>query len=326
MHPDPAALDLAAGVLTRGGLVAFATETVYGLGAIATQPAAVERIFAAKERPAKNPLIVHVSGIPEARGCTTEWPPDAQRLAEHFWPGPLTLVLRRHAVIPDIVTAGLQTVALRAPRGAVARGLIERVGQPIAAPSANRSNRISATRAEHVLADLENQIDLVIDSGPTTVGLESTVLDLSGPSPQILRPGPITRAELEAALAGRALLDQAPGAHAALPMSPGQMPVHYAPRTPAYYVTSVDEFEGLNQSEALALIVIGKHSAAGASVGLADYVLDTPESAAKSLYDVFHRCDALARGAILVVLPPDAPEWQAVRDRLMRACRPLCER
>ncbi len=177
-----------------------------------------------------------------------------------------------------------------------------------------------------MLADLENRIDLVIDSGPTTVGLESTVLDLTGLSPRILRPGPITRAELEAALAGRAVLDQATGAHAALPMSPGQMPVHYAPRTPAYYVASVDELEGVNQSEALALIVIGKHSGAGALTGSAEYVLDTPESAAKSLYDVLHRCDALARRAIVVVLPADAPEWQAVRDRLMRACRPLCER
>jgi L-threonylcarbamoyladenylate synthase len=326
MHPDPVALDLAAQVLTGGGLVAFATETVYGLGAIATRPAAVARIFAVKGRPAVNPLIVHVAGIPEARVCTTDWPADAQRLAERFWPGPLTLVLPRHALIPDVVTAGLPTVALRSPRGAVARGLIERVGQPIAAPSANASNRISATRAEHVLADLGNQIEFVLDSGPTTVGLESTVLDLTGLSPRILRPGPITRAELEQALAGRAVLDQAPREHAALPMSPGQMPVHYAPRTPAYHARSLDELGGLANPEALALIVIGEHSSTGVLAGSADFVLDTPESATKALYDVLHRCDALARAAIVVVLPPDLPEWRAVRDRLMRACRPLSER
>jgi L-threonylcarbamoyladenylate synthase len=325
-HPDPAALDLAAQVMIGGGLVAFATETVYGLGAIATQPDAVARIFAAKGRPSRNPLIVHIDGIPEARACTADWPAEAQRLGERFWPGPLTLVLPRRAIIPDIVTAGRDTVALRSPRGAVARGLIERVRQPVAAPSANRSNRISATRAEHVLADLENQIDLVIDSGPTTVGLESTVLDLTSPSPRILRPGPITRAQLEEALAGRAVLDQAPGDHAALPMSPGQLPVHYAPRTPAYHVSSLEELAGLGDPDSFAMIVMGKHSSASSLPRSAQFVLETPESATKALYDVLHRCDALARDAIIVVLPPDTPEWRAVRDRLLRACRPLSKR
>ena len=198
--PDPALLDLAAQVLLSGGLAAFATETVYGLGAIATQPAAVARIFAVKGRPAFNPLIVHVADIEQARQCAREWPEQAQRLAAQFWPGPLTLVLRRTAVIPDLVTAGKDTVALRAPAGAVARGLIERVRQPVAAPSANRSNAISPTRAEHVLADLDGQIDVVIDSGPTTLGLESTVLDLTGEFPRLLRPGPISRSDLELAL------------------------------------------------------------------------------------------------------------------------------
>jgi L-threonylcarbamoyladenylate synthase len=324
--PDSAALELAARLVNGGGLVAFATETVYGLGAIATQPAAVARIFAAKGRPAVNPLIVHIAGIPEARACTSDWPEDAQRLAERFWPGPLSLVLGRHSSIPDVVTAGQRTVALRAPRGAVARGLIDRVGGPVAAPSANASNRISPTRADHVLADLEGRIDLVIDSGPTTVGLESTVLDLTGVTPRILRPGPVSRAELEQALAGRTVLDHIPGELVARPSSPGQMPVHYAPRTPAYHVGSLAELMGFYDPEATALIVIGEHAGADTLPVSARFVLETPESASRALYDVLHRCDALARAAIIVILPADAPQWRAVRDRLMRACRPLSER
>ncbi len=323
--PDPTALDLAAQVLGDGGLVAFATETVYGLGAIATHSAAVARIFAVKGRPAINPLIVHVAGIAEARACTANWPDDAQRLAARFWPGPLTLVLGRNPIIPDAVTAGSQTVALRAPEGAVARGLIERVGRPIAAPSANRSNRISPTRAEHVLADLNGEIDLVIDSGPTAVGLESTVLDLTG-LPRILRPGPISKLELEQALSGRPILELATSERVDLPLSPGQMAIHYAPRTPAYHVGSPAEIAGLAPSKDFALVLIGEHPDTGTPAASIQFVLESPESASKALYDVLHRCDALARTAIIVVLPPDEPRWRAVRDRLLRACRPLSER
>ena len=195
--PDPTALDMAAAVLKQGGLVAFATETVYGLGAIATDPVAVARIFAAKERPAINPVIVHVASAGGAADCVAHWPPAAQRLAAQFWPGALTLVLPRSGIIPDQVTAGHHTVAVRAPAGKVARGLIARTGQPIAAPSANRANRISPTRADHVQADLDGRVDLIIDSGPTALGLESTVLDLTTTSPRLLRPGPISIKELE---------------------------------------------------------------------------------------------------------------------------------
>ena len=184
-QPDPTALDTAAKILRRGGMVAFATETVYGLGAMATDPQAVSRIFAAKQRlTAINPVIVHVAGVAQARECVALWPATAQSLAARFWPGPLTLVLNRSAIIPDQVTAGHDTVGVRAPAGKVARGLIERAGQPIAAPSANRANRISPTRAEHVLADLDGRIDLIIDSGPTALGLESTVLDLTTAAPR----------------------------------------------------------------------------------------------------------------------------------------------
>jgi L-threonylcarbamoyladenylate synthase len=269
---------------------------------------------------------VHVRDISQARQCAGEWPEEAQRLAARFWPGPLTLVVPRAAIIPDLVTAGKDTVALRVPSGAVARNLIERVGQPVAAPSANRSNRISPTRAEHVWADFEGQIDLLIDSGPTTLGLESTVLDLTGEIPRLLRPGPISRSELVQALGGARVLDQAPGESPALPNSPGQMPVHYAPRTPAFYVGSRQELAKLALPEDASLIVIGEQAGAIALTLANQYVLESPESASRALYDVLHRCDALVTAAIVVVLPPDEPEWQAVRDRLMRACRPLSER
>ena len=201
-HPSPDAWDEAAHVLSQGGLVAFATETVYGLGAVATNESAVARIFEAKGRPSVNPLIVHVDGIGQARQCTATWSETAQLLAEHFWPGPLTMVLPRSALIPHIVTAGRETVGLRVPATTIAHGLIERVGQPLAAPSANRSNRVSPTCGEHVLADLDGRIDLILDSGPTTVGLESTVLDLTRSPLRILRPGPIGPRELEQCLGG----------------------------------------------------------------------------------------------------------------------------
>jgi L-threonylcarbamoyladenylate synthase len=320
--PDPAALELAAQIMMSGGLVAFATETVYGLGAVVSQPKAIARIFAAKGRPAINPLIVHVTGITQARECARNWPERAERLASRFWPGPLTLVVSRTPRIPDLVTAGRETVALRAPAGLVARGLIERVGEPIAAPSANRSNRISPTKAEHVVADLGGQIDLVIDSGPTAVGLESTVLDLTGDAPRVLRPGPISVPDLEAALGGERVFEQAPGASVRVPASPGQMPVHYAPRTPAFHVSSIEELAGFDTRNC-AVIVIGEHRVLGQLAAPEQFVLETPEVASRALYDVLHQCDGLAKAAIVAVLPPDLPEWRAVRDRVMRACRPL---
>jgi L-threonylcarbamoyladenylate synthase len=323
--PDPAALDAAAQVLLGGGLVAFATETVYGLGAIATMPPAVARIFAAKGRPGKNPLIVHVAGIARARDCVSQWPDQAECLARRFWPGPLTLVLRRAPAIPDLVTAGRETVAVRAPAGKVAAGLIERVGQPIAAPSANRSSRLSPTRAEHVLADLGGFIDLIIDSGRTSVGLESTVLDLSVAPSRLLRPGPISKTELERALGGRRIDEIAPGESPESPSSPGQMPVHYAPRTPAFRVDSPRELEGRLPGDQFTLVYFGEP--ADPVPGPAGrFILETPEEASRLFYDVLHQCDSFGLGAIVVVMPRPAPEWQAVRDRLLRATRPLPER
>ncbi len=323
-RPDPGVLDTAAEILNRGGLVAFATETVYGLGAIATDPEAVSRIFAAKERPAINPVIVHVAGELQARLCVSEWPAAAQRLTARFWPGPLTLVLRRSAIVPDAVTAGNDTVAVRAPVGKVALGLIERTGRPIAAPSANRANRLSPTRGAHVLADLDGRIDLILDSGPTALGLESTVLDLTTSTPRLLRPGPILIQELEDAL----------GQHVGEPLthhpgdrltSPGQMPVHYAPATPAYRADSVEELGEIGNCEHMAVIVIGDHAPVSWSGFGTSFAMITPVEASRHLYEILHRCDGLGLRSIVVLMPANLPEWRAVRDRLTRATRPLAE-
>ncbi|HET9596365.1 MAG TPA: L-threonylcarbamoyladenylate synthase, partial [Anaeromyxobacteraceae bacterium] len=187
----------AAALLRAGGLVAFPTETVYGLGALALEPLAVRAIYAAKGRPATNPLIVHVPGVADARALVAEWPVEAERLAARFWPGPLTLVLPRAASVPDEVTAGGSTVAVRAPGHPVAQALLAALGAPVAAPSANRSEHVSPTRAEHVLADLEGRIDAVVDGGPCAVGIESTVLWIAGGRPRVLRPGVVGRREIE---------------------------------------------------------------------------------------------------------------------------------
>jgi L-threonylcarbamoyladenylate synthase len=322
-QPDPAVLDAAVDTWSRGGLVAFATETVYGLGGVATDVESVKRIFVAKGRPAINPLIVHVASIAQARDCVAEWPVAAESLARRFWPGPLTLVLSRAAIIPDLVAAGKDTVAVRVPAGKVALGLIDRLGLPISAPSANRSNRLSPTRAEHVLADLNGRIDLIIDSGPTAIGLESTVLDLTATPPRLLRPGPITRRELEEALDGEHVEEHSPGESIECPSSPGQMAVHYSPRTPAFRIDSLMELEPIRRWDNSALVVVGQPDVSSLPLAAARFALDTPELAARLLYDVLHHCDSLGRESIVVIMPPDSPEWQAVRDRLLRATRPL---
>jgi L-threonylcarbamoyladenylate synthase len=324
-EPDPSVLDLAAGILKQGGLVAFATETVYGLGAIATNSTAVSRIFEAKGRPARNPVIVHVTGAIQARDCVDEWPRAAETLAARFWPGPLTLVLKRSAIIPDVVTAGLDTVAVRAPAGKVALGLIERTEQPIAAPSANRSNQLSPTRALHVLADLDGRIDLIIDSGPTAVGLESTVIDLTIKVPRILRPGPIAASKLASALGGIQLVEHVLSDSIDRPASPGLMPVHYAPSTSSFRADSLAELEKIATRQDIAVVIFGEQYTPSSPQFARHVVLDTPAIASRLLYETLHQCDLLGLGAIVVVMPPDLPEWQAVRDRLFRATRPLAE-
>ena len=328
-QPSASTLADAADVLSRRGLVAFATETVYGLGALATDPAAVGRIYQAKGRPPFNPLIVHVVGTIQARQCTAAWPEAANRLAGTFWPGPLTLVLKRSSSIPDVVTGGRETVALRVPLPMVARGLIERVGQPLAAPSANRSNRLSPTRAEHVLADLDGRIDLILDSGPTSCGLESTVLDLTSSPFRILRPGPIGPEEIGRCLGGlgqvassQEEITRPPGKVAP---SPGMLDVHYAPRTPALRVGSVEDLVKFSWPEHAALLVVGRHPLPDLPAALHLVELVDPRAAAQRLYSSLHDCDLLDLDLIIIVMPPDQPEWRTIRDRLARAARPFMD-
>ncbi len=316
-EPNFLALADATSVLRQGGLVAFATETVYGLGADATNRFAVARIFEAKGRPASNPLIVHVADEAGAIACVDRWPDEARNLASRFWPGPLTLVLPRSAIIPDIVTAGQDTVGVRVPMPTLARNLIRQVGRPIAAPSANRSNGISPTTAEHVAKDLDGKITMILDSGPTAVGIESTVLDLSGDRPRILRPGPISSAELAFALglptASLELADRT-----SRPRSPGQMAIHYAPTTPTYRVER-DHLASLNPPGRYAVIALGPDWP-----GLPPFAihLEDPAEAARLLYHDLHACDEQGLDFLMVVPPPEEPEWLAIRDRITRATRP----
>jgi L-threonylcarbamoyladenylate synthase len=326
---QPSSEDLAdaAVVLARGGLVAFATETVYGLGAVATDPVAVSRIFTAKGRPSFNPLIVHVDGVGQARTLVSSWPEIADRLACRLWPGPLTLVLPRSMVIPHVVSGGRETVALRVPAMPVARALIALAGQPLAAPSANRSNQLSPTRAEHVLADLDGRIDMVLDSGPTSLGLESTVLDLTSSPLRILRPGPIGPEEIEESLGGLEKIDLSrqdlARSPSELPSSPGMLNVHYAPRTPAFRVESVEHLEAIAWPVNAALLVLGPAGIPDLpGLSLVEQLVD-PKVAAQRLYASLRVCDALNVDFIVVVMPPDQPEWRTIRDRLLRATRPV---
>jgi L-threonylcarbamoyladenylate synthase len=231
-HPDPAGIARAAAILRAGGLVAFPTETVYGLGAHALDAAAVRRVFDAKGRPAEDPLIVHVHDVGAIGALVDAIPAALGGLASRFWPGPLTMVLRRSMAVPREVTAGLETVAVRVPAHPIARALIEAAGIPIAAPSANLFSRPSPTRAEHVLQDLDGRIDLVIDGGATTVGVESTVIDLTGPIPTILRPGAITLEMIRTVLPDARM--QPPSVRDAVGgmASPGLLSRHYSPRAP----------------------------------------------------------------------------------------------
>ena len=297
----------AAELIRAGKLVAFPTETVYGLGANAFDAAAVARIFEAKGRPRSSPLIVHVDSIEMARALAAEWPDAAEKLARRYWPGPLTLVVPKRRglskagqearpTIPDIVTAGLPTVGLRMPAHALAMELIRAAGVPIAAPSANRFTELSPTAAGHIPRDLA---DYVLDGGPARVGIESVVLSLAG-APTLLRPGAISLPEIEA-LIGPVSQGATPGEgpHA----SPGMHPRHYSPATPLY-VLGVGEQPPEGRG---AWLRIGREMPAD------------PRDYAAALYQTLHRLDAQGLPWIAVERPPDAPEWAGVLDRLLRA-------
>ncbi|HVS36018.1 MAG TPA: L-threonylcarbamoyladenylate synthase [Gemmataceae bacterium] len=317
--PEPAAIARAAAVLRGGGLVAFPTETVYGLGALALDAGAVQRIFAAKGRPANNPIIVHIADIAEVTKVAAVWPEPAERLARRFWPGPLTLVVPRGAAVPDATTAGGPTVAVRVPAHPVALALLRATGAPIAAPSANRSTELSPTRAEHVLRGLAGRIDLVLDGGATTGGVESTVLDVTTSPPRLLRPGLIGPAELEAAI-GPIARPTAVKIETVLP-SPGMLPRHYAPRTPLECTPN-----GRDRVEELlckgARVGWMTFSGAPEEAPLGSVVQQMPmdpAAYAAQLYAALHSLDDAGLDRIIVDRPPETDAWLAVQDRLRRA-------
>jgi L-threonylcarbamoyladenylate synthase len=293
-------LDRAAKIIRAGGLVAFPTETVYGLGANALDREAVLRIYAAKGRPATSPLIVHVSDFAMLNAVVETWTAAAQQLAERFWPGPLTLVLKKRDAVPTEVTAGLDTVGVRMPAHPIANELIRRAGVPVAAPSANRFTQISPTTAEHVRASLGDCIDMILDGGPTTVGIESTVLSLAEHTPVLLRPGMVSQAVVEAIIGPVSISSPARThePHAA----PGLHIKHYAPRTPLYLL---NPGEGLPPGRGKLL-----------------RMPPNPEDYAASLYAELHTADAEGWDWLAVEHPPQTPEWDAIRDRLRRAAGP----
>lgn len=309
-------------ILRAGGVVAFPTETVYGLGGDATNPAAIARIFAAKGRPATNPLIVHVADIYAARRYATEWPETAQKLAEKFWPGPLTLVLPKSPAIVSGVTAGLHAVGLRVPQHPMALALLAAFDGPVAAPSANRSNRISPTTAQHVKDELGNAIDGVLDGGPCGVGIESTVLDLSTGTPALLRPGGVSREDIEAVI-GPVTLGGAADARPAI--SPGQHPVHYAPLTPAWRVDDTARFASLlmRASSGAILLKTTDIGSVGVLPGVVFYLPAEPAAYAQQFYSTLRHLDAKGLANIYIELPPQDERWLAIRDRIVRATRAL---
>jgi L-threonylcarbamoyladenylate synthase len=319
-HPEPAAIARAAELLRAGRLVAFPTETEYGLGANALDARAVERIYAAKGRPAYNPLIVHVADAGQVMSVATDWPDGAARLAAVFWPGPLTLVLPKRDIVPDAVTAGLPSVAVRVPSHPVAHALLAAARIPVAAPSANRSMMLSPTTGRHVARSLGESVDLILDAGPTTVGIESTVVDLTGEAPVLLRPGTISLVQLQAVV-GPVRRASASSGDAARP-SPGMLDRHYSPRAALYIASTHDVARRTAEIQA-------RGQRAGALVVDApapDEVITTRLSRdageyASRLYAALHELDDAGCEAIIVEQVPDGPEWLGVRDRLARAAR-----
>jgi L-threonylcarbamoyladenylate synthase len=315
-EPTPSEIERAAQLLRAGRLVAFPTETVYGLGANALDPEAVSRIYAVKRRPATSPLIVHVASSEMARSLVAEsfgWPETAERLTRKFWPGPLTLVLPKSHAIPMNVTAGLPTVGLRMPSHPVALALIRAAGVPLAAPSANRFTELSPTIAEHVRQSLNGDVDYVLDGGACDVGIESTVLSLAGTQPVLLRPGGISRTDLESVTGAIASAD-APtgGAHPA----PGMHARHYSPRTALFLVLN-GELPETGQGIYLQQTRRPNRD----RVEIHQMPRSAPEYAAR-LYGELHEADDANVDWIAVDLPPNTPEWEAVHDRLRRAATP----
>lgn len=317
MIANQAAIELAADLLRQGKLVAFPTETVYGLGADAKNPEAVKRIFAAKGRPAYHPLIVHIPDSAALEDWAIEIPGIAWKLAEHFWPGPLTIVLKKQPDVPMEVTGGQNTVALRVPAHPVALDLLKAFGGGIAAPSANRFCRISPTQASHVEEELGDKVDMILDGGACQVGLESTIVDLSGVKPRLLRPGQISKGEIEEVIKAELELS-----HNSSIRAPGMMDVHYAPITQTVLCATgqlkniYQHYLKLNQKVGIATYTgeFEEHND--------NYVIPMPKDAhdyGRDLYGALRNLDHSDVDIILVERPPQTEDWRAVNDRLNKA-------
>jgi L-threonylcarbamoyladenylate synthase len=309
------ALRAAVETLRAGQVVALPTETVYGLAANALDPAAVRRIYEIKGRPSHNPIIVHVASIAMARACVVEWPKVASALAAAFWPGPLTMVLRKSAQVPDVVTAGSITVAVRWSRHPLMQEVITRCGFPLAAPSANQSGRISPTTATHVKESLGGLVPLIIDGGEAEVGIESTVLDLSVIPPKVLRPGMI-HSESLAAVAGD--VAEGPSEEGGLLRSPGLLLKHYAPRA-RLVIWNPSAVLEIRKASGPIHVLCRNEAPAGVQPDRVAMMSRDPTSFARALYAELHRCDASGAALIIVEAVPDEPAWQGIADRLRRA-------
>lgn len=313
----------AAKLLRAGDVVALPTETVYGLAANAFDPKAVEKIFQIKGRPSNNPIIVHVAGMEMARRCVKNFPAIAEPLTKSFWPGPLTLVLPRSEKIPDNVTAGGETVGIRWPSHPFIQAVIRECNFPLAAPSANLSNSISPTNAEHVRKQLGDKIALIVDGGQSQVGIESTVLDLTVSPSRILRPGMIHMESL-AAVIGNIPNSEFQNPDSQL-KSPGQLKKHYAPKAKLLVLHWRDEGDLKSQISNLKLDAGESQIIAHTKIPSAEHfagvsvIPHDAEAFARAIYAELHRCDDADAKVIVVESPPDLPEWSGIADRLRRA-------
>jgi L-threonylcarbamoyladenylate synthase len=310
-------------LLRAGQVVALPTETVYGLAANALDAAAVARIFEIKGRPAGNPIIVHVASLEMAGRCAAHWPPAAASLARAFWPGPLTLVLPRAPAVPAVVAAGGGTVGLRWPSHPFIQAVIRRCGFPLAAPSANLSSRLSPTLAEHVLKDLGGRIPLIVDGGPSQVGIESTVLDLSVEPPRVLRPGMVHEEALLAVAGGLAAGE---GTAESGPLkSPGLLRRHYSPRAKLAVFGWENEAQLLARCAQFGVdrakihVIAHDHIPSGRGLGGVSAMPHDAEAYARALYAELHRCDEAGAELIVAEALPQTGEWRALADRLKRA-------
>jgi L-threonylcarbamoyladenylate synthase len=322
-HPEPAMLDEAVRVLRAGGLVAFPTETVYGLGARALDERALARIFEAKGRPAHHPIIAHVEDEAQARALAASWPDEASRLARAFWPGPLTLIVNRADHVPAAIAGGAGSVAIRAPSHAVARALLAALGEPVAAPSANRYQGLSPTTAGHVVKELGAAVDLVLDGGPCEAGIESTVVDVRSAPPHVLRPGALRIAALRA-IAPDVQVRTADAAATEGRASPGMDARHYAPRAPLFLAPTreqaLDKARDLAAGGVAVGLVLRALPVAPAALRLAvvRVLPDDPAQYARQLYGTLHDLDDLGVAAIVVEAVSKDEAWLAVADRLAR--------